>query len=59
MNETCDRRGPSVRAAYRAVGAGELYLCQQCTAQLSPALTAHGSATWPAEHDPLIRGAAA
>jgi len=33
MNETCDRCGPAVRAAYRAVRGGQLYLCQHCTAQ--------------------------
>jgi hypothetical protein len=42
MNETCDRCGPAVRAAYRAVRGGQLYLCQHCTAQLSPALRAQG-----------------
>ena len=37
MNETCDRRGPAVRAAYRTARGGQLYLCQHCTAQ-QPAL---------------------
>ena len=37
MNETCDRCGPAVHAAYRAVRGGQLYLCQHCTARLSPA----------------------
>jgi hypothetical protein len=59
MNETCDRCGPSVRAAYRATAEGELYLCQHCTAQLSPALRAQGWAIEPAEQSLLIRRAAA
>lgn len=59
MNETCDRCGPSVRASYRATGGGELYLCQHCTAQLSPALRAQGWAITPAEHYLHIRPAAA
>jgi hypothetical protein len=59
MNETCDRCGPSVRASYRATGGGELYLCQHCTAQLSPALRAQGWAIRPAEHNLHIRPAAA
>jgi len=50
MNETCDRCGPAVRAAYRAVRGGQLYLCQHCTAQLSPALRAQGWTIWPAGH---------
>jgi hypothetical protein len=28
MNETCDRCGPAVRAAYRVDRSGELYLCR-------------------------------
>ena len=30
MNETCDRCGPAVRAAYRASRGGQLYLCGHC-----------------------------
>jgi len=60
MNETCDRCGPSVNAAYRVVRRGELYLCGHCTNLLRPALAAEGwnirfirgplvtaSAAWP------------
>jgi hypothetical protein len=42
MNETCDRCGPAVRAAYRADRSGELYLCRRCTNLLRPALSAQG-----------------
>ena len=42
MNETCDRCGPAVRAAYRANRDGELYFCRHCTNQLRPALCAQG-----------------
>jgi len=47
MNETCDQCGPAVRAAYRATGAGQLYLCGHCAAQLRPAFRAHGWTIWP------------
>jgi hypothetical protein len=46
MNETCDRCGPAVRAAYRASRAGQLYLCRHCANQLRPALSAQGWAIW-------------
>ena len=42
MNETCDRCGPAVHAAYRADRGGELYLCRHCTNLLRPALSAQG-----------------
>jgi RNase P subunit RPR2 len=42
MNETCDRCGPAVRAAYRVDRSGELYLCRHCTNLLWPALSARG-----------------
>jgi RNase P subunit RPR2 len=42
MNETCDRCGPAVRAAYRVTRSGELYLCRHCTNLLWPALSAQG-----------------
>jgi hypothetical protein len=42
MNETCDRCGPAVRAAYRVDRSGELYLCTHCTHLLRPALSAQG-----------------
>ena len=47
MNETCDRCGPVVRAAYRASRRGQLYLCGHCANQLRPALCAQGWAIWP------------
>ena len=53
MPETCDRCGPTVRAAYRAVNvhqlcvSGQLYLCEHCSAQLTPALRAQGWTIWP------------
>ena len=42
MNETCDRCGPAVRAAYRASRGGQLYLCRHCAGQLRPAFSAQG-----------------
>ena len=42
MNETCDRCGPVVHAAYRVDRSGELYLCGHCTHLLRPALSAQG-----------------
>jgi hypothetical protein len=42
MNETCDRCGPAVHAAYRVDRSGELYLCRHCTHLLRPALSAQG-----------------
>jgi len=51
MNQTCDRCGPAVRAAYRLDRTGEFYLCRHCTARYWPALTAQGWTIWPAgEH---------
>jgi len=47
MNQTCDRCGPAVRAAYRAARNGELYLCRHCTVRLRAALSAQGWAIWP------------
>jgi len=47
MNQTCDRCGPAVQAAYRAAWAGELYLCRHCTNRLGTALTAQGWAILP------------
>jgi ribosomal protein S27AE len=47
MNETCDRCGPAIRAAYRMVRVGELYLCGHCTSQQWPALSAQGWTIWP------------
>ncbi len=42
MNETCDRCGPAVSAAYRVDRSGELYLCGHCTNRLGPALSTQG-----------------
>ena len=42
MNETCDRCGPAVHAAYRVDRSGELYLCGHCANLLGPALSAQG-----------------
>ena len=47
MNQTYDRCGPAVRAAYRASHGGQLYLCGHCANQLWPALSAQGWAIWP------------
>jgi len=45
MNETCDRCGPSVGAAYRVDRVnrtGELYLCAHCASWQWRALSAQG-----------------
>jgi hypothetical protein len=42
VNQTCDRCGPAVLAAYRLTREGELYLCRHCTTQLWAALSAQG-----------------
>jgi hypothetical protein len=47
MNETCDRCGPPVGAAYRVDRVGELYLCGQCASRHWPALSAQGWTFWP------------
>jgi ribosomal protein S27AE len=47
MNETCDRCGPAINAAYRVDRAGELYLCGHCASRLWPALSAQGWTFWP------------
>jgi ribosomal protein S27AE len=47
MNETCDRCGPAVRAAYRVDRVGELYLCGHCASQQWRALSAQGWTFWP------------
>ena len=54
MNQTCDRCGPAVRAAYRAARNGELYLCRHCTTQLRAALSAQGWAIWPISQHVLV-----
>ena len=47
MNQTCDRCGPSIRAAYRVDRVGELYLCGQCASRHWRALSAQGWTFWP------------
>jgi ribosome-binding protein aMBF1 (putative translation factor) len=47
MNETCDRCGPAVRAAYCAQKRGELYLCRHCALRFGPALSAQDWTIWP------------
>jgi hypothetical protein len=42
MNQTCNRCGPAVLAAYRVDRDGELYLRRHCTNQLLPVLIAQG-----------------
>jgi hypothetical protein len=42
MNETCDRCGPSVSAAYRVRRGGELFFCGHCTNSLWLDLFAEG-----------------
>ena len=54
MNQTCDRCGPAVRAAYRVARAGELYLCLHCTIRLRVPLSAQGWAIWSIGQDVLI-----
>jgi hypothetical protein len=50
MNETCDRCGPAVRAAYRVNrDDGELFLCLHCASQLWAALSARGWIIWPTD----------
>ena len=40
MNETCDRCGPVVRAAYRVDPGWRLCLCRHCASRLRPTLSA-------------------
>ena len=54
MNQTCDRCGPAVRAAYRVARGGELYLCRHCTVRLRAALSAQGWAIWPIGQHVLV-----
>lgn len=53
MNETCDRCGPAVSAAYRVRRGGELFLCGHCTNSLWPALLARGWNIWRV-HGPTL-----
>jgi hypothetical protein len=54
MNQTCDRCGPAVLAAYRVARAGELYLCRHCANQLRAALSAQGWAIWLLDQHRLV-----
>ena len=47
MNETCDRCGPAIGAAYRVDRVGELYLCGHCATRQWRALSAQGWTFWP------------
>jgi hypothetical protein len=46
MNETCDRCGPAVGAAYCVERVGQLYFCRTCANRLWPALWAQGWTIW-------------
>jgi predicted nucleic acid-binding Zn ribbon protein len=54
MNQTCDRCGPAVRAAYRMHRDGELYLCRHCATRLRAALSAQGWAIRPIGQHVLV-----
>ena len=54
MNQTCDRCGPAVRAAFRLTRQGEFYLCRHCTTRLWAALSTQGWAIWPVGQDVLV-----
>jgi hypothetical protein len=47
MNQTCDRCGPAIGAAYRIGPVGELYLCGPCASRQWRALSAQGWTLWP------------
>jgi hypothetical protein len=57
-DNTCDRCGPAVRAAYRVERDGELYLCRLCASRLWPALDAQGWTIWVASETALAPQAA-
>ena len=46
MNQTCDRCGPAVGAAYRVDRIGELYLCGRCASRHWRAFSAQGWTVW-------------
>jgi hypothetical protein len=50
-SQTCDRCGPSVRAAYRTRRIGELYLCRHCAYRLWSALSDQGWTIWLLDED--------
>ena len=47
MNQTCDRCGSAIGAAYRVDRVGELYLCRHCASRQWRALSAQGCPFWP------------
>ena len=47
MNETCDRCGPAIGAAYRVDRVGELHLCGRCASRHWRTLSAQGWTFWP------------
>ena len=47
MNQTCDRCGPAIGAAYRVDRVGELYLCGHCASRHWRAPSAQGWTCWP------------
>jgi ribosomal protein S27AE len=46
MNQTCDRCGPAIGAAYRVDRVSELYLCGHCASRHWRALSAEGWTFW-------------
>jgi len=46
-DQTCDRCGPAVRAAYCVRRHGQLYLCKHCANRLWPDLSRQGWNIWP------------
>ena len=48
MNETCDRCGPVVRAAYRVDSGWPLCLCRHCASRLRPTLSAQNRTNYGA-----------
>lgn len=54
MDQTCDRCGPAVRAAYRVDREGELYFCRHCATVLGAALSAQGWAIRPISQLELV-----
>ena len=47
MNQTCDRCGPAIGAAYPVDRVGELYLCGHCASRPWRARSAQGWTCWP------------
>jgi hypothetical protein len=57
MNETCDRCGPAVYAAYRVDRNGEFYLCRHCTNTLWHVLIAQGWSICLIREQPVLASA--